>query len=113
MLTAPQTESMTISTLEDQRAAKWRTEPTVRELLLMVTVGCVLFDATAIVLHGWRSLVLSYGDNVAYQDLATAIRHWNFRGLGVQHFMGYPYAIAAVSLVSHLPLTYSLCLVAG
>jgi hypothetical protein len=104
---------MTISALEVQQTAKWRSEPTVRELLLMVAVGGLIFDALAMRLYGWRSLVLNYGDNSAYQDLAMAIRHWDFHGVGVQHFMGYPYAIAVVSLVFHLPLTSSLCLVAG
>lgn len=106
-------QPMTIPALEVQRTAKWESEPTVRELLLMVIVGGVIFDALAMRLSGWRRLVLSYGDNSAYQDLATAIRHWDFHGVGVQHFMGYPYAIAAVSLVFHLPLTVSLCLVAS
>jgi hypothetical protein len=105
--------SMTISTLQAQRTTKWRTEPTVRELLLLLAVGGVFFDATAITLHGWNSLVLSFGDNAVYLDVATTIRHWDFHGAGVQHFMGYPYAIAAVSLVLHLPLNFSLWLVAG
>jgi hypothetical protein len=105
--------SMTISTLQAQRTTKWKTEPTVRELLLLLAVGGVFFDATAIALHGWNSLVLSFGDNAVYLDVATMIRHWDFHGAGVQHFMGYPYAIAAVSLVLHLPLNFSLWLVAG
>jgi len=104
---------MTISALEVHQTAKWRSEPTVRELLLMVAVGGLIFDTLAMRLYGWRSLVLNYGDNSAYQDLAMAIRHWDFRGIGVQHFMGYSYAIAVVSRVFHLPLTSSLCLVAG
>jgi len=104
---------MAISTLEARQTTKWRTEPTLRELVVLVAASGALLDATAIALHGWRSLVLGFGDNAAYQDVATAIRHWDFHGVGVQHFMGYPYAIAAVSLVSHLPLTFSLWLVAG
>ena len=104
---------MAISTLEARQTSRWRTEPTLRELVVLVAAGGALFDTTAIALHGWRSLVLGFGDNAAYQDVATAIRHWDFHGVGVQHFMGYPYAIAAVSLVSHLPLTFSLWLVAG
>ena len=104
---------MTISTLKTERTTGWRAEPTVRELLLLLVVGGMLFDATAIALRGWNSLMLSFGDNSAYLDVATAIRHWDFHGAGVQHFMGYPYAIAAISLVLHLPLTFSLWLVAG
>jgi hypothetical protein len=79
---------------------------------MLVAVGGVLFLATATTLHGWRNLPLIFGDNDAYLAVATAIRHWDFHGLGIQHFMGYPYAIAAVSLVLHLPLIFSLWLVA-
>jgi len=104
---------MTTSALEAQRSTRWKTEPTPGELLLLLAVGLVFFDATGISLRGWQSLVLSYGDNSVYLDVATAIRHWDFHGLGVQHFMGYPYAIAAVSLVLHVPLVFSLWLVAG
>ena len=104
--------SMTISTSKAERTTQWRTEPTIRELLLLVAVSGVFFAATAIALRGWRSLVLSYGDNAVYLDVATAIRHWDFHGAGFQHFMGYPYAIAAVALLSHLPLSFSLWLVA-
>ena len=50
---------------------------------------------------------------MAYLQVATAIRHWDFRGIDIQHFMGYPYAIAVVSLAFHLPLDFSLLLVAG
>ena len=105
--------SMTIPRLKAERTTGWRTEPTIGELLLLLAVGAMLFDATAIALRGWNSLVLSFGDNDAYLDVAKAIRHWSFHGIDPQHFMGYPYAIATVSLVLHLPLTFSLWLVAG
>jgi hypothetical protein len=104
--------SMTISTLQAQPTNRWRTEPVLLELLLLAAGGGVLLDAVAILLHGWRGLVLSYGDNAVYLDVATAIRHWDFHGIGIQQFMGYPYFIAAVSRVSHLPLISSLWLVA-
>ena len=104
---------MTISTLKAEQTTRWKTEPTVGELLLLLAVGAVLFDAMAIALRGWNSLVLSFGDNAVYLDVAKAIQHWNLYGADLQHFMGYSYAIAAVSLVLHLPLTFSLWLVAG
>ena len=104
---------MTISTLNTEGTTRWRTEPTVRELILLLVVGAVLFEATAIAFHGWNSLMLSFGDNAVYLDVAKAIRHWDLHGADLQHFMGYPYAIAAVSLVLHLPLSLSLWLVAG
>jgi hypothetical protein len=99
-------------TLEPQRTAKWTAEPTNGELLLLVAISCGIFEVTAI-LHGWRGLVLGYGDSGVYLNVATAIRHWDFHGMSVQQFMGYPYLTAAVSLVLHLPLIFSLWLVAG
>ena len=55
--------SMGISTSEVKRAAKWGTEPTVVELLLLVALGGALFGLTLIAFHGWHSMVLIYGDN--------------------------------------------------
>ena len=72
----------------------WRREPTLRELLLLVILGGLSFGATLIALKGWQGLVLSFGDNGAYLQVATAIRHWDFHDLDIQHFMGYPYSIA-------------------
>ncbi len=89
----------------------WRAEPSERELFFCVALGAVLFVMTTGALHGHS---LTYGDNGAYLEVATAIRHWDFHGLtDVQHFMGYPYAIAAVSLVLRVPLSVSLLLVSG
>ena len=103
---------LTISTSEDHRTPRLRTQPTSLELFLLFVVGTVCFGITASVFHGWRSLVLVSDDNGAYLEVATAIRHWDLNQVGIQHFMGYPYAIAAVSLISHLPLIGSLWLVA-
>jgi hypothetical protein len=109
----PVAHSMTVSTFGARPITKWRTEPTIRELLVLWALGGVLFCATAIALHGWHRLVLSFGDNDAYLAVAMAIRHWDFRGVDVQHFMGYPYTIAAVSTVLHLSFASSLWLVAA
>jgi hypothetical protein len=103
---------VTISALETKPTTKWRREPTFPELLLLLAVAAVFFGATLVAFHGWHGRLLSFGDNSAYLEIATAIRHWDFHGIDIQHFMGYPYAIAVVSLVSHLPLTSSLWLVA-
>ncbi len=104
---------MTESSLASAHINVWKREPTMRELLVWVVLSCFLFDVGASVLNGWHTLVFNYGDNLAYLQEAQAIRNWNFRGLGVQHFMGYPYAIAALSLMFHLPLDFTLSLVAG
>jgi hypothetical protein len=93
--------------------SKWRTEPTWFELVLMVIVGGLFFGATVIALRGWHAPPLGFGDNDAYLEVATAIRHWNFRGLDIQQFMGYSYAGVAVSVLSHLRLSSSLWLVAS
>jgi len=106
-------ETVTDATFEPERINLSNREPTLRELLVWVGLSCVLFDVAASVLNGWHTLVFNYGDNLAYLQEAQAIRHWDFHGLGVQHFMGYPYAIAAVSLIFHLPLDFTLSLVAG
>lgn len=104
---------MTEPALAPEQINVWKREPTLRELLVWVVLSCVLFDAAASILNGWHTLVFNYGDNLAYLQEAKAIHNWNFRGLGVQHFMGYPYFIAAVSLIFHLPLDLTLSLVAG
>jgi hypothetical protein len=101
-----------ISAPETKRPTKWRSEPTIRELLLLVVVGAVLFGATLIVFHSWQGRLLAFGDNSAYLEVATAIRHWDFRGIDIQHFMGYPYAIALVSLVLRISLSFGLWIVA-
>ncbi|MGO9304144.1 MAG: hypothetical protein ACLP3R_10650 [Candidatus Korobacteraceae bacterium] len=107
------TLSTTVSTSEAKRTTKWGSEPTLRELLLLVAVGVVFFGTTLIAFRGWHGLALGFGDNTAYLEVATAIRHWDFHGVDVQHFMGYPYAIVAVSLILHIPLSASLWVVAG
>ena len=78
-----------------------------------MAIGALLFGATLVSFRGLYGLALDFGDNTAYLEVAAAIRHWDFRGVQVQHFMGYPYAIALVALVLHIPLSFSLRLVAG
>ena len=92
---------------------KWKSELTSRELLLLVACGVAFFGVTVSLFHGWHTLPLHYGDNAAYLEVANAIRHWDFHGLDIQHFMGYPYAIAALSLITHIPLLSSLWIVAA
>src|SRR5437588_6171108 len=112
MLPAPsETSSVTLPTKEAKPSDKWKREPAFPELFRMLAVAAVFFAGTLIVFHGWSGRLLSFGDNSAYLGVATAIRHWDFHGLDVQHFMGYPYTIALVSLVLHLPLISSLWLV--
>jgi hypothetical protein len=102
---------VSIPALETKPGTNWGTEPALYELLLLMALAAVLFGATLIVFHGWHGRLLHFGDNAAYLEVATAIRHWDFHGLSIQHFMGYPYAIALVSLLTHLPLARSLWVV--
>jgi len=96
-----------------QHTSSWRRELQVWELVLLVAVGGVLFDITQRAFSGWHTVVADFGDNAAYLQAAKAIREWNFRSIDIQHFMGYPYAIAAVSLLFHLPLELTLLLIAS
>jgi len=104
--------AVTIPKPETTPTTKWRSAPTLRELLLLGAVGAVFFGATLVAFHGRHGRLLRYGDNAAYLSVATAIRDWDFHELDIQHFMGYPYAIAVVSLVLHIPLISSLWFVA-
>jgi hypothetical protein len=93
------------------RNGKWQAEPSEAELFFLVLSGAALFGATTAILHGHA---LTNGDNAAYVEVATALRHWDFQALhDVQHFMGYPYAMAAVSWLLRVPVSVSLGLVAG
>ena len=91
------------------RDINWQEEPSEREVFFLFLVSLVLFAATVLGLHGD---FLRYGDNGAYLEVATAIRHWDFHGISdIQHFMGYPYAVAVVSLMFRVPVSVSLWLV--
>ena len=68
---------------------------------------------TALLLHRSHHLVLDYGDNEAYLSVAKAIMDWDFHQVGIQHFMGYPYFIAVVSLLFHVPTLFALWLIAA
>ena len=96
-----------------QHTSNWAREPKPRELFLFVAIGCVLFLVTMSAFGGWHTAAVNFGDNGAYLQAATAIRNWDFRGIDIQHFLGYPYTIAAVSIAFHLPLDLTLPLVAS
>lgn len=66
---------------------------------------------TILSLHRTPELVLQYGDNGAYLAVANAIRHWDFHAVYIQHFMGFPYAIAGVSMLTHLPAGFVLWII--
>lgn len=97
----------------DLSQTKFKTAPTQRELLALACVSGAAMWITAVALHRTGSRILEYGDNAAYLAVANAIRHWDFRNLDIQHFMGYPYLIAALSLLFHIPTFLALWLIAA
>jgi hypothetical protein len=86
--------------------------PTQRELFLLLAVSFVVFWTSLFLLHKSTDLVVHSGDNAAYRDVANAILHWDFHDLQVQHFMGYPYLIALVSLLFRVPTGVALWVIA-
>jgi multisubunit Na+/H+ antiporter MnhC subunit len=83
---------------EPQR--KWRSAPEIFELMLLGVVAGAFFVAVISSQKPYRAAVSSFGDSLAYQSVASAIRHWNFEGLQIKQFWGYPYAMAAVAKVT-------------
>jgi hypothetical protein len=98
--------------LADESGAGFHAPPTHTELLAFSALSFVVMGITALLLHRWHNLILDYGDNSAYLPVANAILHWDFRHLFIQHFMGYPYFIAGLSLLLHVPPLFALWLIA-
>jgi len=83
-----------------------------RELTLVLAFSFIAFWATVFLAHRSTGLVLEYGDNSAYLDVARAILHWNLQKAPMQHFMGFPYFIAGASRLFHLPPGFCLWAIA-
>jgi hypothetical protein len=105
--------SQTTDSLSAQNGDGDRAHPSERELLFLVAVSCAVMWLTALALHRSHDLVSHYGDDGAYLAVANAILHWDFRQIDIQHFMGYPYFIAATSLLFHIPPALALWLIAA
>ncbi len=71
----------------------------------------VVFALVILQFSNYRSAALQFGDSQSYISVAHAIRYWDFAGLQVKQFWGYPYAMAAVSSISHLPVDTTLLVV--
>ncbi len=99
--------------LANETDAGFHAPPSQKELLVLALLSGVVMWITALLLHRSGNLILEYGDNDAYLEVANAILHWNFQHVGIQHFMGYPYFIAAVSLLFHVPTLFALWLIAA
>lgn len=95
--------SPVIRSVEKQSlASRWRDEPSSAELFGLVTVTGFLFVLFICFFQPYSAQVYQFGDSASYMTIASAIRHWDFRGLVVEHFWGLPYGIALVSSVTHL-----------
>jgi hypothetical protein len=79
---------------------KWGEEPSLREVLALCLATCILFVSFVTMFRNYFSAVDDFGDSSAYIFLASAIRHWDFRGIVIKQFWGLPYAMAAVSTVT-------------
>jgi hypothetical protein len=82
-----------------------------RDLFLFVILSAALFVATVCTCGNWTQLIGHFGDNGAYLNVARAIKVWQFEQMPVQHFMGYSYLIAGVSLLFHVPISVALLLI--
>src|ERR1700686_1400494 len=79
---------------------KWGGEPSLREVLALCLVTCILFVFFVTMFRNYFSAVDDFGDSSAYMTLASAVRHLDFRGIVIKQFWGLPYAMAAVSTVT-------------
>ena len=85
--------------------------PGLLEVMAIGLTTSLLFAVAILNFRDYNSVVHGFGDSSAYTDIASAIRHWDFRGVQIKQFWGYPYAMAAVSLITRLSDQSSLLLV--
>jgi hypothetical protein len=89
----------------------WDAIPTLKEVVLLTLLGGVLFVSMISRFQHYAGAVYNFGDSHAYTSVASAIRHWDFSGVQIKQFWGYPYAIAAVALVTRISDQGSLLIV--
>jgi hypothetical protein len=98
---------------ELQAETQAESAPLLSEVLMVVCVGAILFVLTVAHFREYSALVRDFGDSQGYMSVAAAIRTWNFQGLQIKQFWGYPYAMAALSSVTRLPEISSLLLISS
>lgn len=86
-------------------------EPSIREVLTLALAGAAIFVVIILAFESYGSAVVNFGDSNGYIAVARAIRHWHFDGLQIKQFWGYSYAMAALSLVTRLPVEISLLVI--
>lgn len=99
--------------LADESGTGFHASPSPRELLALAVLSAAVMWITGFLLHRSGNLILDYGDNNAYLAVANAVRRWDFHQVDIQHFMGYPYFIALVSLLFRVPTLFALWLIAA
>jgi hypothetical protein len=77
-------------------------EPSLREILLMAFVAGLLFVGVIGSFKNYPEAIDNFADSSGYIAVASAIRHWNFRGLIIKQFWGVSYLMAAISIISGL-----------
>lgn len=85
--------------------------PSLRNVLLLSFVGCVLFVIVISFFRSYFAVVDDFGDNIKYITIARAIRNWDFQNVTVLHFWGFPYLIAVVSLLTGSSVRVALLLI--
>jgi hypothetical protein len=104
------TTSISAAAIPDS-TRRWSAPPSFREVILLALLTGLLFAATILPVQHYRSAVEAFGDSPAYVSVATAIQHWDFRGLEIKQFWGYPYAMALLSKLTSIPERDSLLVV--
>ena len=94
--------------------SRWSTEPSGREVLLIVLTTWLVFVTTICLLdQNLLTLAGDFRDNPDYIMVASAIRHWDFTGLTVLHFWGLPYLMAGLSTLTGYSDRTALLLISG
>ena len=75
---------------ESKQHLNWKSAFDISELGLLFLLTGLLFAGTILCFRDYRSAVSSFGDSSAYTGIASAIRQWDFSGLQVKQFWGYP-----------------------
>lgn len=76
---------------------KWRNEPTTKEVFCLSLLAVCVFASFLSLFQNYFAKVDDFGDSSGYMSLASAIKHWDFRGVVIKQFWGLPYAMAALS----------------
>jgi hypothetical protein len=71
----------------------------------------MIFVSTILAFGSYSSTVSKFGDSNGYICVARAILHWDFAGLQIKQFWGYSYAMAALSMLTRLPVETTLLVV--